>query len=148
MTGRLQPEERHFLSREEARRDFPAVYHIWDRLAQLETIFEGPVMVEFTGVHGTFTILQANAAEMAGAGMLAAMMDLYRTGRTSAERIRRGRQAVPRPSGRVRRHRPQVAPFPDSLLPGAVHPPPGGGDRTGLFLRRRRQAGARSEVRR
>ncbi len=88
MTGRRQPEERHFLSREEARRDFPAVYHIWDRLAQLETIFEGPVMVEFTGVHGTFTILQANAAEMAGAGMLAAMMDLYRTGRVSAERIR------------------------------------------------------------
>jgi hypothetical protein len=45
-------------------------------------------MVEFTGVHGTFTILQVNAAEMAGAGMLTAMMDLYRAGRVSAERVR------------------------------------------------------------
>jgi hypothetical protein len=88
MTGRLHPEERHFKSREEARRDFPAVYHIWDRLAQLETIFAGPVMVEFTGVHGTYTTLQANAAEMTGAGMLSAVMDLYRAGRISAERVR------------------------------------------------------------
>jgi phosphohistidine swiveling domain-containing protein len=88
MTGRLQPEERHFNSREEARRDFPAVYHVWDRLAQLETIFEGPVMVEFTGVHGTYTTLQANAAEMTGVGMLSAVMDLYRAGRVSAERVR------------------------------------------------------------
>lgn len=88
MTGRLPPEERHFLSREEARRDFPAVYHVWDRLAQLETIFDGPVMVEFTGVHGTFTTLQANAAELTGAGMLTAVMDLHRTGRISAERVR------------------------------------------------------------
>jgi hypothetical protein len=88
MTGRLQPEERHFLSREEARRDFPAVYHIWDRLAQLEALFAAPVMVEFTGVHGTSTILQVNAAEMVGAGMLEAVMDLYRTGRVPAERVR------------------------------------------------------------
>jgi hypothetical protein len=88
MTGRLHPEERHFNSREEARRDFPAVYHVWDRLAQLETIFEGPVMVEFTGVHGTYTTLQANAAEMTGSGMLSAVMDLYRAGRISAERVR------------------------------------------------------------
>ena len=88
MTGRLHPEERHFNKREEARRDFPAVYHIWDRLAQLETIFKGPVMVEFTGVHGTYTTLQANAAEMTGVGMLSAVMDLYRAGRISAERVR------------------------------------------------------------
>ena len=88
MTGRLHPEERHFNSREEARRDFPAVYHVWDQLAQLETIFEGPVMVEFTGVHGTYTTLQVNAAEMTGVGMLSAVMDLYRAGRISAERVR------------------------------------------------------------
>jgi len=88
MTGRLHPEERHFNSREEARRDFPAVYHVWDRLAQLETFFEGPVMVEFTGVHGTYTTLQVNAAEMTGVGMLSAVMDLYRAGRISAGRVR------------------------------------------------------------
>jgi len=88
MTGRLRPEERHFLSREEARRDFPAVYHVWDRLTQLETIFEGPVMIEFTGVHGTFTTLQANAAEMPGTGMLQAIMDMYRAGRVTADRVR------------------------------------------------------------
>ncbi len=70
MTGRLRPEERHFLSREEAHRDFPAIYHFWGRLAQLEEIFRGPVMVEFTGVHGTFTILQVNPAELSGAGMV------------------------------------------------------------------------------
>ena len=88
MTGRLPPEERHFRVREEARRDFPAVYHVWDRLAQLEAVFEGPVMVEFTGVHGTFTTLQANAAEMTGVGMLTAVMDLHRAGRVPAERVR------------------------------------------------------------
>jgi hypothetical protein len=88
MTGRMPPEERHFARREEARRDFPAVYHVWDRLAQLETIFDGPVMVEFTGVHGTFTTLQVNAAELTGTGMLTAVMDLYRAGRITAERVR------------------------------------------------------------
>jgi hypothetical protein len=45
-------------------------------------------MVEFTGVHGTFTILQVNTAEMVGAGMLTAVMDLHRAGRISAERVR------------------------------------------------------------
>ncbi|HUT08058.1 MAG TPA: hypothetical protein VMY15_04365 [Candidatus Latescibacteria bacterium] len=88
MTGRLHPEEHHFNSREEARRDFPAVFHVWERLAQLETIFGGPVMVEFTGVHGTYTTLQVNAAEMTGIGMLSAVMDLYRAGRIPAERVR------------------------------------------------------------
>jgi hypothetical protein len=88
MTGRLQPEERRFLGQNEARDEFPAVYHFWDRLFQLEDIFHGPVMVEFTGVHGTFTVLQVNAAELAGAGMLTAVMDLHRAGRIAAERVR------------------------------------------------------------
>lgn len=88
MTGRLLPEERHFLARDEARREFPAVYHFWNRLTQLEDMFSGPVMVEFTGVHGTFTILQVNAGELAGAGMLTAAMDMYRDGRITADRVR------------------------------------------------------------
>jgi hypothetical protein len=88
MTGRLQPEERHFHSREETRKEFPAIYHFWDRLGQLEDLFHGPVIVEFTGVHGTFTILQVNAAELAGAGMLTAVMDLHRDGRIGADRVR------------------------------------------------------------
>ncbi len=88
MTGRLQPEERTFFEREEAREEFPAIYHIWDRLGQLEEIFRGPVIVEFTGVHGTFTTLQVNAAELAGAGMLTAVMDLHRAGRIGADRVR------------------------------------------------------------
>jgi len=88
MTGRLRPEERHFLSREEARRDFPAVYHFWGRLAQLEEIFRGPVMVEFTGVHGTFTVLQVNPAELSGTGMVTSVMDMHRAGKISAERVR------------------------------------------------------------
>jgi len=88
MTGRLPPEERHFKSREEAKKDFPAVYHFWPRLSQLEEIFHGPVMVEFTGVHGTFTILQVNPAEMSGAGMLTAVMDMYLAGKIPAERVR------------------------------------------------------------
>jgi hypothetical protein len=88
MTGRLVPQERHFSSREEAKRDFPAVYHFWNRLFQLEEIFKAPVMVEFTGVHGTFTILQVNAAEMTGSAMLTAVMDLRREGRVTAERVR------------------------------------------------------------
>lgn len=88
MTGRLPAEERHFEARDEARADFPAVYHFWERLAGLEAIFRGPVMVEFTGVHGTFTVLQVNAAELSGAGMLTAVMDLHRAGRIPAERVR------------------------------------------------------------
>ena len=88
MTGRLAPREGHFAKREETRRDFPAVYHFWDRLFQLEAIFRGPVMVEFTGVHGTFTILQVNAAELSGSGMLTAVMDLHRAGRIDADRVR------------------------------------------------------------
>ncbi len=88
MTGRLQPEERTFHDREETREEFPAIYHFWDRLGQLEEIFRGPVIVEFTGVHGTFTTLQVNPAELAGAGMLTAVMDLHREGRIGADRVR------------------------------------------------------------
>ena len=88
MTGRLQPEERLFLDREETREEFPAIYHFWNRLRQLEDIFQGPVIIEFTGVHGTFTILQVNSAELSGAAMLTAVMDLYRDGRIGKERVR------------------------------------------------------------
>jgi len=88
MTGRLRPEEIHFQNREDARREFPAVYHFWPRLERLERVFRAPVMVEFTGVHGTFTTLQVNTAEMVGAGMLTAAMDMHRDGRLSAERVR------------------------------------------------------------
>jgi len=88
MTGRLQPEERLFHSREETREEFPAIYHFWDRLGQLEDLFRGPVIVEFVGVHGTFTILQVNEAELAGAGMLTAVMDLHRAGQIGAGRVR------------------------------------------------------------
>jgi hypothetical protein len=88
MTGRLRPEEETFLDREQARREFPSVYHFWPRLAQLEEILEAPVMVEFTGVHGTFTLLQLNVAELSGVGMLAAVMDLFRSGKIGAGRVR------------------------------------------------------------
>jgi len=88
MTGRLPAEERYFQSREETREEFPAVYHFWNRLSQLEEVFRGPVMVEFTGVHGTFTILQVNPAELTGAGMITAVMDMHRSGKLSAERVR------------------------------------------------------------
>ncbi len=88
MTGRLQPEERHFRTREESRREFPAVYHCWERMTQLEDIFRSPVTVEFTAVKGTFTILQVNPAEMSGAGMVTAVMDIHRCGRLSEERVR------------------------------------------------------------
>ncbi len=88
MTGRLQPEERHFQTREQSRCEFPAVYHCWDRISQLEDIFRSPVMVEFTGVKGTFTILQVNPAEMSGAGMITSVMDMHRSGRIPDERVR------------------------------------------------------------
>ena len=88
MTGRLPAEERHFRTREEARREFPAVYHFWDRLGQLEAIFRSPVMVEFTGVHGTFTILQVNPAELTGSGMMTAVMDMNRAGTIGTDRVR------------------------------------------------------------
>jgi hypothetical protein len=88
MTGRLQPEERHFQTREQSLQEFPAVYHCWERIFQLEDIFRSPVMVEFTGVKGTFTILQVNPAEMSGAGMITAVIDMHRSGRIPEERVR------------------------------------------------------------
>jgi hypothetical protein len=88
MTGRLPAEERYFQNREETREEFPAVYHFWNRLSQLEEVFRSPVMVEFTGVHGTFTILQVNPAELTGAGMITAVMDMCHSGKISAERVR------------------------------------------------------------
>jgi hypothetical protein len=88
MTGRLVPEEVHFQDPEEARAEFPAVHHFWRRLQQLEQVFTAPVMVEFTGVRGTFTILQVNEAELSGVGMLTAVMDLHRTGVITAARVR------------------------------------------------------------
>ena len=88
MTGRMPPQERHFARREEARDQFPAVYHFWPRLFQLEEIFQSPVMVEFTGVHGTFTVLQVNSAELAGSGMLTAVVDMHRAGEIRAARVR------------------------------------------------------------
>jgi hypothetical protein len=87
MTGRVIPEDRLFRCRDEARLDFPAVYHFWNRLPQLEDRFRGPVMVEFTGVHGTFTVLQVDAAELSGAGMLTSVMDMHREGRITAQRM-------------------------------------------------------------
>ncbi len=89
MTGRLPAEEKHFMIREEAREEFPAVYHFWNRLYQLERLFAAPVMVEFTGVHGIFTILQVNPAELTGAGMITAVIDMHRTGAISDERVRK-----------------------------------------------------------
>ncbi|MEZ4386007.1 MAG: hypothetical protein R3D98_00230 [Candidatus Krumholzibacteriia bacterium] len=86
MTGRLAPDETHLPCQEDARAEFPAVHHFWPRLAQLEAIFGAPVMVEFTGVHGTFTILQVNQAQLAGMGQLTAVMDLYRSGGIDAAR--------------------------------------------------------------
>ena len=88
MTGRLQPEERHFLPGRKPGRNFRRSIIFGTVSASLEDIFHGPVIVEFTGVHGTFTILQVNAAELAGAGMLTAVMDLHRAGRIRADRVR------------------------------------------------------------
>jgi hypothetical protein len=45
-------------------------------------------MVEFTGVHGRFTILQVNPAELTGSGMITAVMDMHRSGKISMERVR------------------------------------------------------------
>ena len=89
MTGRLAPDETHLPEQEDARLHFPAVHHFWPRLGQLEAIFGSPVMVEFTGVHGTFTILQVNQAQLAGAGQLTAVMDLHRAGSVDTVRARR-----------------------------------------------------------
>ena len=88
MTGRMSPEEKFLLNRAEARHSFPAVFHFWDRLIRLEQIYQSPVMVEFTGVHGIFTILQVNQAELSGVGMLTALIDLHRDGTVSGSRVR------------------------------------------------------------
>lgn len=88
MTGRLNPKIKHFKDPAEIKDSFPAIYHFWKRLNQLEDIFKSPVMVEFTAVHGTFTILQVNMAELSGVGMLVAVIDMYLSGQITAKRVR------------------------------------------------------------
>lgn len=88
MTGRLPAESKNLKDPAEIKEYFPAVYHFWKRLHQLEDIFQSPVMVEFTAVHGTFTILQVNMAELSGVGMLIAVIDMYRSGNITAKRVR------------------------------------------------------------
>ncbi len=88
MTGHLRPERTDLATREEARERFPAVYHFWPRIAALERIFRAPVLIEFTGVHGVFTILQVNRAELSGTGMLMAVLDMHRDGAFDEGRVR------------------------------------------------------------
>lgn len=88
MTGRLRPDMVDLDNPDETKHQFPAVFHFLKRLAHLETIFRSPVIVEFTGVHGTFTILQVNEAELSGIGMLVAVINLHKTGIISTERVR------------------------------------------------------------
>ena len=88
MTGHLRPEQVNLADRSEARARFPAVYHFWPRIAALEEIFRAPVLIEFTGVHGVFTILQVNRAELSGTGMLMAVLDMHRGGAFDESRVR------------------------------------------------------------
>lgn len=88
MTGDLRPELVNLSEREEARARFPAVYHFWPRIEALERHLHAPILIEFTGVHGVFTILQINPAELSGTGMLMAVLDMHREGVIDAARVR------------------------------------------------------------
>ena len=147
MTGRLQAEERHFKSREEARRDFPAVYHFWDRLGQLEAIFQcaGHGRVHRRPRHVHHPPGESRRADRIGHADRGHGHEPGGEDRDGPGP--RAHQAVPCPADRIGRHRPGLPPDPDAVQQGHVRPAALGGLRAALLLRRTGPAGAGGEGR-
>ena len=148
MTGRLPAEERYFQSREETREEFPAVYHFWNRLAQLEEVFrlsrDGRVHRRPRDIHDPPG--QPGGADRGGD-------DHGRHGHVPFREDLRGAgpgadQALPCPPDRIGQRRPEIAGRSHPVLPGDFGPAAVGGLGQGLFLhrarRRKREAAKRS----
>ncbi len=91
MSGTVATEKTVFHSREDIRADFPSTYYFLPSLLRLEVEFRSPVTVEFvtdaTDRYEFFALLQLNPSEMTGRCAITSVMDLYRKGVISRERV-------------------------------------------------------------
>lgn len=91
MMGTIEPQDFAFRERAESKPDFPAVYHFSERIDTLEEEFQSPVTVEFavdaTDRFELFALLQLNCSELSGRAAFISIMDLYRSGKLSRQRV-------------------------------------------------------------
>lgn len=91
MTGTTAAESTVFDDPGAIRDTFPAVYHFFPHLAELERTFEAPVTIEFavdaTRRYQWFALLQLNEAGLAGRAAFIAVVDMHRAGTISRTRV-------------------------------------------------------------
>lgn len=82
MTGTIETEKTDFHDPEEIKRSFPAVYHFYPQLAELEKEFASPVMIECgaeeVGGHQLFALLQLNEIGMTGQAAVVSVVDMHK----------------------------------------------------------------------
>ncbi|MBN2058607.1 MAG: hypothetical protein JW782_07410 [Candidatus Saganbacteria bacterium] len=86
--GFITPSEKDFSKAADIVESHPAVSYFHSLLERLETRFAGPVTVEFAAENGLFAMLQLNPSELTGSGTVIAVMDMYRKGQITAQRVR------------------------------------------------------------
>jgi len=81
MTGDIDTIDTEFFSPEEIKDTFPAIYHFYPKLSNLEKILEGAATIEFAaesfGGNHFFALLQLNNSEMTGRATLLSAIDMY-----------------------------------------------------------------------
>ncbi len=81
MTGVVDTIDTEFFNPEEIKEDFPAIYHFYPKLENLEKKLEGPATIEFAaesfGGNHFFALLQLNNSEMTGRATLLSAIDMY-----------------------------------------------------------------------
>ncbi|MCF8370360.1 MAG: hypothetical protein K9H64_01980 [Bacteroidales bacterium] len=91
MTGAIEAEDHEFFSRQEIHDSFPAVYHFFPKLPNLERKLESPATIEFAAesfrnMH-FFALLQLNNSEMTGRATMLSAIDMYKKGLIKKERV-------------------------------------------------------------
>lgn len=91
MTGAIEAEDHEFFSRQEIHDSFPAVYHFFPKLPDLERKLESPATIEFAAesfrnMH-FFALLQLNNSEMTGRATMLSAIDMYKKGLIKKERV-------------------------------------------------------------
>jgi len=91
MTGTVEAEETSFERQEDLAAAFPGVSYFCPNLPRLEEHFRSPVTLEFavetTGRYDCFALLQLNCSELSGRAAFLAIMNLYRRGIITRQRV-------------------------------------------------------------
>ena len=91
MTGAIEADDREFFEVKEVRESFPAIYHFFHKIPNLEKKLGSPATIEFAAesfnnVH-FFALLQLNNSEMTGRATLLSAIDMYQKGMIKRERV-------------------------------------------------------------